>query len=69
MALLKKCELPTIPERGMTPQEFKDIMSGDKKVKDGQLRLILLKGPLGGCVFAEEVDTAALDATLEHFCC
>ena len=69
VALLEKCKLPVAPEAGMTPQEFKDIMAVDKKVKDGQLRLILLKGPLGGCVVTGDFDPAALDATLEHFCC
>ena len=52
----------------MTPQDFKDIMAVDKKVKDGKLRLILLKGPLGNCLVTGDFDSNALDATLDHFC-
>jgi 3-dehydroquinate synthase len=40
----------------------------DKKVADGLLRLILLKGPLGSCVFTGEYDRKALDETLHAFC-
>ena len=40
----------------------------DKKVADGKLRLILLKGPLGHCVFTGDFDPAALEATLDAFC-
>lgn len=39
----------------------------DKKVADGLLRLILLKGPLGNCVFTGEYDRKALDDTLRAF--
>ena len=42
-------------------------MSVDKKVANGQLRLILLKGELGSCVFTGEFDTAALQTTIEEF--
>lgn len=44
------------------------FMGVDKKVVDGTLRLILLKGPLGGCVITSEFDAAELRATLEEFC-
>lgn len=40
----------------------------DKKVADGKLRLILLKGPLGNCVFTGDYDKKALDETLHAFC-
>lgn len=39
----------------------------DKKVADGLLRLILLKGPLGNCVFTGEYDRKALEDTLHAF--
>ena len=42
-------------------------MAIDKKVADGMLRLILLKGPLGGCVFTGEFDHNALDATIQKY--
>lgn len=40
----------------------------DKKVADGQLRLILLKGALGGCVFTGDFDEGAMKATISDFC-
>lgn len=43
------------------------VMQVDKKVADGLLRLILLKGPLGNCVFTGDYDREALDATLRAF--
>ena len=53
--------------QGMSKQAFKDIMAVDKKVQDGRLRLILLKGPLGSCVVTGDFDPAALEATLDAF--
>lgn len=34
----------------MTADDFLNLMAVDKKNIDGQIRFILLKGPLGGCV-------------------
>ena len=53
--------------QGMTAQQFRDLMAVDKKVENGQLRLILLKGALGGCVVTGDFDPAALEATLAEF--
>lgn len=67
-ALLQAARLPvTVPEV-MTEDLFKDLMSVDKKVAAGKLRLILLKGPLGQCVVTGDFDPAKLDETLQHFC-
>lgn len=52
----------------MTKQKFRDLMAVDKKVLDGALRLILLRGPLGNCTFTADFDPAALEATLDKFC-
>ncbi|KAI3703274.1 hypothetical protein L1987_73225 [Smallanthus sonchifolius] len=66
--ILKQAKLPTTPPEMMTVDMFKSVMAVDKKVADGLLRLILLKGPLGGCVFTGEYDRKALDETLHAFC-
>ncbi|KAG6554678.1 hypothetical protein Mapa_003696 [Marchantia paleacea] len=63
-----RARLPLKPPGSMDVQLFKDIMAVDKKVADGLLRLILLKGPLGNCVFTGEYDVKALEDTLRHFC-
>ncbi|KAK4269821.1 hypothetical protein QN277_022930 [Acacia crassicarpa] len=67
-AILKQANLPTAPPENMTVDMFKSVMAVDKKVADGLLRLILLRGPLGNCVFTGDYDRNALDATLHKFC-
>lgn len=54
--------------KGMQEADFKRIMAVDKKVLDGQLRLILLQGPLGGCVVTGDFSPALFEETLSHFC-
>lgn len=66
--LLKQAKLPIAPPAEMTVDKFKSIMAVDKKVADGLLRLILLKGPLGNCVFTGDYDRKTLDDTLRAFC-
>ncbi|CAN6218551.1 unnamed protein product [Urochloa humidicola] len=66
--ILEQAKLPITPPASMTVEKFKSIMAVDKKVADGLLRLILLKGPLGSCVFTGEYDRKALDETLHAFC-
>ena len=53
--------------QGMTAQQFLDTMAVDKKVQDGRLRLILLRGPLGNCVITGDFDPRKLHETLDHF--
>jgi 3-dehydroquinate synthase len=67
-ALLEAAHLPVKPPASMTAAMFKELMSVDKKVLAGKLRLVLLKGPLGGCVVTGDFDPAKLDETLAHFC-
>jgi 3-dehydroquinate synthase len=52
----------------MTKEQFMTAMAVDKKVENGRMRLILLKGPLGGCVVTDDFSHAALDETLSAFC-
>eukprot|EP00898_Chlorokybus_atmophyticus_P001158 jgi/Chlat1/2042/Chrsp17S02521 len=69
--LLERAQLPTAPPKGphaLTVQQFRDLMAVDKKSAGGKLRLILLRGLLGNCVFTGDFDQAALDATLDAFC-
>lgn len=66
--ILKQTKLPIVPPEMMTVDMFKSVMAVDKKVADGLLRLILLKGPLGNCVFTGDYDRKALDDTLQAFC-
>lgn len=65
--LLKKCETPIDVPKEMTVQSFMDLMAVDKKAANGKLRLILLKGPLGECVFTGDFDQSKLKETLEAY--
>ena len=42
-ALLRSAGLPVVPPSDMTPDMFMDLMSVDKKVLSGKLRLVLMK--------------------------
>ncbi len=67
--ILEKANLPVrLPKDSpMTVETFQRLMSLDKKVADGKLRMILLKGELGNCVFTGDFDVDALQATIEEF--
>lgn len=66
--LLERAKLPTAPPKHLTMAMFKSTMSLDKKVADGKLKMIILKGPLGNCLFTADFDPKALDETLAAFC-
>lgn len=55
--------LPVVPPQEMTPADFMEHMAVDKKVLDGQLRLVLLRG-LGEAVVTSEFSREILNATL-----
>ncbi|KAL7539506.1 hypothetical protein ACHAXR_009375 [Thalassiosira sp. AJA248-18] len=67
--ILESADLPVkLPKDSpMTVEMFNKLMSLDKKVADGQLRLILLKGDLGSCVFTGDFDVDAMQETIEEF--
>ena len=62
--LFSRAQLPLMPPIGMTSQDFIRLMAVDKKVIDGQLRLILLR-QLGEAVITDQFATEALLATLD----
>ncbi len=65
-SLLDRARLPTQPCHGLSAQKLKELMMLDKKVRDGKLRLVLLKG-IGQAYVTDQYDGAALDTTLEYF--
>lgn len=67
LALLKRAGLPIQPPTEMTPSVFLRYMRRDKKVADGQLRLII-PGAIGSARVTGDYDPAALQATLDAFC-
>lgn len=62
-ALVRAAGLPCAPPPELSPDRFMQLMSVDKKVLDGQLRLVLLRG-IGEAVVTAEFDPRALEETL-----
>ena len=50
----------------LTPERFLELMAVDKKVLDGQLRLVLLQG-IGRSLVTGEFDPGALEKALESY--
>jgi 3-dehydroquinate synthase len=62
VALLQAANLPVVaPQLGV--ETYLDLMGLDKKVKDGKIRLILLKA-VGQAIFTADYPAEALRATL-----
>lgn len=64
--LVKSAGLPVSPPP-MSPEQFRGLMSHDKKVLRGKLRLILLRA-IGEAVVTSEFSAEALEDTLNRFC-
>ena len=63
IALIARAGLPIQPPRDITPQRFHEFMARDKKNRNGQLRLVLLKA-LGQAVVSDDYNLVALEKTL-----
>lgn len=61
--LFQAAGLPVVPPQEMTPAQFREHMAVDKKVLDGQLRLVLLRS-LGEAVVTSDYPADILSATL-----
>jgi 3-dehydroquinate synthase len=66
-SLLEKYRLPVQVPSLMTKQLFMNFMAIDKKSENGQVRFILLRGELGGCVFTGDFDQSKLEETLDSY--
>jgi 3-dehydroquinate synthase len=64
VTLIGRARLPVYPPARLAPARLRELMTVDKKVKDGRLRLVLQQG-IGRAVVTGEFDQAALTATLE----
>ena len=66
-ALLDRCGLPVAPVAEPTTERMRRHMRVDKKVRDGQLRLIL-PAAIGHAELTTDYRTEDLDAVLDQFC-
>lgn len=64
--LLAQAHLPVEKVDGVGVEKMRELMSIDKKVKDGALRLVLLKA-LGEAFVTADFDESSLTETLSHF--
>jgi len=65
-AILTAANLPISPPSEMTVDQFMDLMAVDKKVKEGVIRLVLLKG-IGQAVISDDYSMSLLKETLASF--
>jgi 3-dehydroquinate synthase len=65
--LLEAAHLPTQAPSEMSPGDFLNHMSVDKKVRDGKLNLVLLH-KLGEATLTAEFNPALLEKTLQECC-
>ena len=63
--LIRRARLPIRAPRALSGLQLRELMSVDKKVEAGKLRLVLLKG-LGHAVITADVAPALLAETLER---
>jgi 3-dehydroquinate synthase len=68
VALLKRAGLPIFPPNELSPEQFVQLMSVDKKNIDGQIRLILLKA-IGQATLPVSIDGKLLYETLTSYKC
>ena len=64
-ALIARAKLPVLPPSDMNSRAFLKHMSLDKKVLDGKIRLVLLKG-CGDAVVSDQFDPKALEVYLQQ---
>lgn len=65
--LLRRAKLPIESPTGVSAETYMDRMAVDKKVEDGNVRLVLMKG-IGRSVISDDYDRQQLAAMLEERC-
>ncbi len=64
--LIETAGLPIVPPPELTEEQFLSLMSVDKKVLDGRLRLVLLRAIGDACV-TDDFDSSKLQETLHDY--
>ncbi len=65
-AIIKAAHLPISPPQEMSVDQFMSLMAVDKKVQDGVIRLVLLKG-IGQSVISDDYSLDKLKETIASF--
>lgn len=56
------------PQSPLTTELFLQFMGRDKKVSAGQLRLVLIQGPLGSVTVTNKFDQRLLENVVAKYC-
>jgi len=64
--LIERARLPLHPPRELSPERFLELMAVDKKVLDGNLRLVLLKA-IGSSLVTASFEQDKLMETLSSY--
>ncbi|MBM2829582.1 MAG: 3-dehydroquinate synthase [Gammaproteobacteria bacterium] len=64
--ILNKARLPVKLPKGFNPDRMLELMSIDKKTRDGVLHLVLLKD-IGNAIITDQYESGKLRETLMHF--
>ncbi len=65
-SLIKRASLPVEPFAGLTKEKMLELMKLDKKVEDGNLKLILLED-IGKAVVSSDYKEEVLDSVIDQF--
>ncbi len=65
-ALVEAAGLPTRPPAELGMERFLELMAVDKKVMDGRIRLVLMRG-IGGCLVTDDFPASELEAMLLNY--
>jgi len=66
VTLLERSRLPTRPPETLQADQIMQLMSVDKKVQDGRLRLVLMRG-IGKSIVTDDFDMEKLRGTLSSY--
>lgn len=66
--LLERMNLPVCAPADLSPEKMQELMKVDKKVKDGKIRLVLMKG-IGESLVSADYDAEQFAATLAQAHC
>jgi len=64
--LVERSRLPVRPPEGLDAERIMELMAVDKKVLDGRLRLVLMRG-IGNSVVTDDFDIEKLHSTLSSY--
>ncbi len=66
VSLIGRAKLPVEPPKQMSRERFLSLMGVDKKIMDGRIRLVLMKG-IGNSIVTDDFDPQQLNRMLDEY--